>query len=102
MSIKPLVFITVIGLSSLPLTAYAEGYFYEYDPSGGIPFTDHAPNHLDIHDNGGYGDHNFLNFVGADEREPASARPACAMSSRQRPRPKPVGVVNVDLPPFSL
>lgn len=62
MSIKPLVFVTVIGLSSLPLTAYAEGYFYEYDPSGGIPFTDRAPNHLDIHDNGGYGNHNFLNI----------------------------------------
>ncbi|MDR6635731.1 hypothetical protein J2X72_004545 [Phyllobacterium sp. 1468] len=62
MSIKPMIFITMIGLSSLPMSAYAEGYFYEYNPAGGIPFTDRAPDHLDIHDNGGYGDHNFLNF----------------------------------------
>ncbi|MBB3147330.1 hypothetical protein FHS21_003746 [Phyllobacterium trifolii] len=82
MSIKPLVFITVIGLSSLPLTAYAEGYFYEYDPSGGIPFTDRAPDHLDIHDNGGYGDHNFLSF-GQQGKTP-SATAVIKTSARHR------------------
>ncbi|UXN58572.1 hypothetical protein [Phyllobacterium zundukense] len=90
MFIKPLVFITVIGLSSLPLTAYAEGYFYEYNPSGGIPFTDRAPDHLDIHDNEGYGDHNFLNFGQQWEKPSAtvvgktSARHRVSMSPKQQ------------------
>lgn len=90
MSIKPLVFITVIGLSSLPLTAYAEGYFYEYDPSGGIPFTDRAPNHLDVHDNGGYGNHNFLSFGQKGEKPSAtvvgktSARHRVSTSPKQK------------------
>ena len=72
MSIKSVVVIAVIGLSGLPLSAcmYTDGgrYYYQYDQPGGIPFGDDGyfdgatGVHRDLHDNGGYGHHEFGGF----------------------------------------
>ncbi|RCW85363.1 hypothetical protein [Phyllobacterium bourgognense] len=69
MSIKSVVIIAVIGLSGLPLSAcmYTDRgrYYYQYDQPGGIPFWDDGNfdsaigDHRSLHDNGGYGHHEF-------------------------------------------